>query len=138
MTAKEAIAQADKIRPNTMPDDMKVELLRELDGELVEMFAADAPPFPPPEPPEEPQEESEDVPTWPEASEWPEHDPVLLMPFPHDGVYIKYLCAQIDLFNMESDVYQNDMVVYNTAMADARAWWRRNHVPRRNPNWKVM
>ena len=134
MYAKYTDYMSDRIRPNTMPDEMKVELLRDLDGELSEMFAADAPPFPPV--PEE--EEEEEIETWPEANGWPETDPVLLMPFPHDGVYVKYLCAQIDLINMESDVYQNDMIVYNTAMADARAWWRRNHLPRRNHNWKVM
>jgi len=136
MTAKNAIAQANDMRLNTMPDDQKAALLRELDGELLEMFAGDwKPPRPPAE--EEPVEPVEEVPPWPVTNTWPEEDPVLLLPFPHDGVYVKYLCAKIDAYNMESDLQQIDTVEYNAVMAAARAWWRRNHRPWRNFNWRV-
>lgn len=133
MRLKEAIAQADAVRLNTMDEAQKVRLLRELDGELLEMFAADAPACPPVE------NDSEDAAEkWPSKNTWPEEDPELLMPFPHDGVYVRYLCAQIDLYNMEESRYQNDMEVYNTAMSEARAWWRRNHPPRRSGKWRMI
>ena len=121
-----------------MPADQKAELLRKLDGQLTETFDADwKPPVPPDDPvePEEPAEEPK--PVWPDPV-WPETDPELLMPFPHDDLYVAYLCAQIDFFNMEMDLYQNDMIVYNNAMSEARAWWRRHHIPWRSRNWRVM
>ena len=132
MTVKNAIAKANELRLNTMSDEQKASLLREIDGELLEMFAADA------HPPVEPTEEEEPVePGWPVVNTWPDEDPELLMPFPHDAAYIMYLCAQIDYYNMEIDLYQNDMTAYNAAMAAGRAWWRRHHRPWRSFNWRV-
>ena len=134
MKLKEAISKADELRLNTLSDEQKVDFLRRLDGELLEMFAADEKPLPV----EEPAEDEEPTPQWPVDNVWPEEDPELLMPFPHDDIYPLYLCAQIDFYNMEEDRYQNDMAIFNTAMADARAWWRRNHRPWRRRNWRVM
>lgn len=132
MKLKEAIAKANELRLNTMPDEQKAGLLRDLDGSLLEMFADDwKPPAPPPEP-------TEEEPKWPVENTWPEEDPELLLPFPHEAVYILYLCAQIDYFNMEIDLYQNDMTAYNLAMGEARGWWRRHRRPWRNFNWRVM
>lgn len=113
MKTLDAIKQADSLRDNTLPAEQKAAWLNKLDGEIAEMMGVDAPEN-----------------AWPEDSE-------LLMPREHDEVYVLYLVAMIDYYNQESTLYQNDMVVYNTAMSNARAWWRRHNCPERNGGWKV-
>lgn len=126
MKVNEAIAKANEQRLNTFGDEIKEAWLRGLDGQLLEMMqnAEDA--------------QEHEAGTWPDAGLWPEEDPELLLPFPHDMVYVYYLVAQIDYNNQDIALYANDMTTYNAAMAEARAWWRRNHRPKDAGNWRVM
>ena len=87
---------------------------RSLDGKLAETLGVDAP-----------------APSWPE-------DAVLLVPPPCDNVYELYLCAMIDFADQETGLYANDMAVFNAAVREARAWWRRHDCPRQSGNWRVM
>ncbi len=114
MKISEAITKADKLRDNALDSDTKAAWLRTLDGQIAENigFSSDG-----------------ESPVWPLEMVWPIEDAELLMPFPHDDVYTLYLVAMIDYYNGESDLYANDMAVFNTAMADARAWWQRTHRP---------
>lgn len=114
MRLKEAIKRADALRPNIISEEQKAAWIYELEGKLAEMRCA-----PPP------------VKSWP-------NDAALSMPPPCDNVYELYLCAMIDFANQETALYANDMAVFNAAMSEARAWWRRHHRPRPGGNWKVM
>ena len=114
MKLKEAIARADALRPNAIPEEQKAAWIDELDGKLAETLGVDAP-----------------APSWPE-------DAVLLVPPPCDNVYELYLCAMIDFSNQETGLYANDMAVFNAAVREARAWWRRHDCPRQSGNWRVM
>lgn len=114
MRLKEAIKRADALRPNEIPEEQKVSWLYELEGKLAEMRGASPP-----------------------ARTWPA-DTVLLMPPPCDNVYELYLCVMICQANQETEQYANDMVVFNAAVDEARAWWRRNNRPRPSRNWRVM
>ena len=104
MTVNEAIKRADALRPNTFDDEAKARAVMNLDTELAETMGAETPVY-----------------------AWPQTDPELLMPAPHDGVYVLYLCCRIDLYNQETALYANDAAVYETALAEAKAW-RRRHV----------
>ncbi len=104
MTVNEAITRADALRPNTFEIEAKAACVIKLDRELAEMTGAGRREY-----------------------DWPQEDPVLLMPAPHDGVYVLYLCCQIDLYNQETALYANDAAVYETALSEARAWWRRHN-----------
>ena len=115
MTVKEAMKRADALRMNTVSDEQKAAWVSDLDGQLAEMFGIEPP-----------------------VNNWPEEDRVLLMPAPHDDVYVFYLVAMIDYYNQESTMYVNDMDIYNRAMKDARAWWRRGHRPKSAGDWRVM
>ena len=126
MKVNEAIAEANELRLNTLDDTLKEAWLRSLDGQILEMMQLD----------EDAQEH--EAGTWPDAGIWPEADPDLLLPAPHDMVYVYHLIAQIDYRNQEIALYTNDMAFYNAAMRDARAWWRRNHTPKYRGNWRVM
>lgn len=102
MKVKEAIKKADFLRPNAIDEELKAEWLVKFDGEMAEMMAVDVPEL-----------------NWPEDQE-------LLMPYPKDDIYPLYLMARIDLANEETALYQNDMIVANQAISEAKAWWYRN------------
>lgn len=103
MRLKEVIRRADELRPNTLSEARKAAWIYELEGRLAETRQA-----PPP------------------AKTWPA-DSLLAFPPPYDLVYESYLCAMIDLANEETELYANDMTVFNQKYAEAIAWWRRGH-----------
>lgn len=144
MTVNEAIARANELRMNTLGDEIKMEWLRTLDGQLLEMMQHDVGAAAHEDGTAAEQRNgtaaggAERCAVWPDAGVWPEENPELLMGAPHEMVYVYHLVAQIDYHNQESDLYANDLTLYNTAMRDARAWWRRNHRPKDGGNWKVM
>ena len=114
-----AIDQAYKTRPNAIHKDILIDqLMRGLEGDVAEMFGVDPPEY-----------------TY-NASE-PE-DMELLLPAPYDDVYLWYLCAQIDLMNEETQLYQHDSAVYNAAWERAQSWYRRSERARRKKNWSVL
>lgn len=114
MTVKEAVKRADALRMNTVSEEQKAAWVHDLDGQLAEMFGVVPP-----------------------ANNWPE-DRELLMPSPHEEIYQLYLICKIDYYNQEMKLYANDLAIYNAALAEAQAWYRRNHRPRCDGNWRVM
>ena len=114
MYLKEAIKRADALRMNTVSDEQKAAWASDLDGQLAEMFGIEPP-----------------------VNNWPD-DRELLMPSPHEEIYQLYLICKIDYYNQEMNLYANDLAVYNAALAEAQAWYRRKHRPRSRGNWKVM
>lgn len=105
MTLLNAIAKANELRPNTIRDEFKAQWVAELEGDVAEMMGIGAPQF-----------------------EYP-NDADLLMPAPHDYIYVYRLCAMIDAANEETTLYANDSVVFNDAIAKAQSWWRRHNMP---------
>lgn len=126
MTVNEAIARADNLRLNALDVEQKAEWLRGLEGQLTEMLENVSP---------APQKEEEKG--WPWKSVWPEEDPVLLLSGPYEEFYVLYLICKIDYYNQEMELYANDRAIYDGALGEAMAWWRRNHMPRKSGNWKV-
>ena len=56
----------------------------------------------------------------------------LLIDFPHDDLYVKWLCAQIDYHNAEYDRYNNAMVHFNAGLEAFSNWYNREHMPRQD------
>lgn len=104
MTLVNAIAKANELRPNSIDDEFKAQWVAELEGEVAEMMGTGAPYF-----------------------DYP-NDADLLMPAPHDYIYVYRLCAMIDAANEETTLYANDSVVFNDAMQKAQSWWRRHNM----------
>lgn len=44
-------------------------------------------------------------------------------------LYIFYAISQVDLFNSETDRYTNNMICYNSALSDFKAFYNRNFMP---------
>ena len=114
MNLREAITRADALRPNAIDEEQKAAWCFEVEGMVAEVIGAQSP-----------------------KNCFPE-DTVLLMPSPHENIYPLYIAAMIDYYHAESTLYQNDLTLFNSAFSDARAWWIREHRPKRNPNWSVM
>ncbi len=114
MTINQAIAEARKLRPTAQDDEDLAPMLRVVDDEIAEMMGAS-----------------------PQDFLYPEIDYELLMPAPHDRIYPLYLASQIDYYNQETALYANDAEIYNTAMAEAKGWYRRHNRPTRNVNWRI-
>lgn len=114
MKISDAIKQADTLRPNAISEEQKAEWLHALDCEIAEMMGVDAP---------------ENI--------WPCDRELLLAEKHLENVYVLYLCTQIDYYHGEASQYENDRALFNTAYAEARAWWIRHHRPVPRGNWRI-
>ena len=107
----DAITQANQLRPNTLPDELKAQWLIQLDSEIAQMKGET-----------------------PQPNLFPAEQDLMMDP-EYDYIYPLYLTAQIDYYNMEYDLYNNDIAKFNEAYKEAKAWYRRNH-PSPNGNWR--
>ena len=123
MKTSDAIRSADKLRPNTLDDTDKARFIEGLDMLVADMMAN--------------SKSSGVQPSEIASRTWPETDRDLLLPAPHDETYVLYLVAKIDFYNQDSDLYANDMQMYESAWRDAQAWWRRNNAPTPSRVWEV-
>lgn len=114
MNIRECLKQADEIRPNTIPEEVKAAYIFNLESEIAEMMQIEVP-----------------------ENLWPQ-DQDLLMPFPHDNIYVLYLQAMIDAANQEASLYANDMQMANAAIASAKSWYRRHNPYVSRLNWRVL
>lgn len=53
----------------------------------------------------------------------------LLVPPPHDEMYLRWMEAQIDYHNGEYDKYNNAIIMFNTAYEAYQSFYTRNHLP---------
>lgn len=58
---------------------------------------------------------------------------VLLVPFPHDELYIAYLKAKIDEENGETARYNNSVSSFNSLLSDFAKAYNREHMPISTP-----
>ena len=116
MTVNEVILTADRLRPNTVPWELKAKWIFELEAMAAEMMGA-----------EEPQEPLT-------------YDGALLLPDNHNGCYVWKVCAEIDMSNKDSGQYERDYGKYAQEWAQTQAWYRRNHRPKQDGQqiWRVM
>ena len=113
MYLREAIARANEMRINTINDSTKSKWAYTVDCGVAEIMHAEKP-----------------IETFPADRE-------LLMPSPHDEIYVLYIAAMIDYQNGEIELYRNDIAVFEEAMKQASAWYRRNHPAKNYGGWKI-
>lgn len=99
MTISEAILEIGRLKPHQYPDETLIRWLSDLDGKLAEdiLRGSDREP------------EAGLLPYRPEA-----RLQALLIPYPHEDVYIKWLMAQIDYANADIERYNNAMMMFQT------------------------
>ena len=116
MTVAEALAQADALRPNEFEAAVKLRWLSTLDGqihrELLGAFQEEPAPF----------------------SGYGEQTEIrstqLLVPYPYDELYPRYLAMRIDLEHGELERYNNDAASFNRLWRSFAAAHCRSHSPR--------
>lgn len=116
MTIIEAINRIDTLKPNTYSPSEKIMWLSTLDG-LIKTEIIDT------------HEGAENVHFIGYTDETP-MDTVLLVPSPHDDLYLKWLEAQIDYANGEITRYNNAMTVFNSAYSTFSNYYNRMHMPK--------
>ena len=115
MTIMEAINHIDAVKPNSYSQVEKIKWLSTLDG-TVKCEIIDT------------HEGGEEVTFNGYDSKTPLTQK-LLIPHPHDDVYIKWLEAQIDYANGEYGKYNNSMAVFNTTYTAFANHYNRTHMP---------
>lgn len=116
MTIIEAINRIDSLKPNNYTQEDKVRWLSNLDG-VIKKEIIDT------------HEGSENVTFTGYESDTP-LETALLVPFPYDDIYLKWLEAQIDYANGETARYTNSMIMYNTAYSAFERYYNRTHMPK--------
>ncbi len=97
MTIADALASIRHLKPNHYDDAMLVRWLSELDGKVwQEILLTSGAPMPA-------------LPYDPAKASCP-----LLIGFPHEDVYLKYLGMMIDFHNGEYDSFNNGMLMFRT------------------------
>lgn len=103
MNIKTATARCDRLYPNSVEYEDKIDMLSELDGRIFEESVGGREGAPE-------SFEGYELAT-PGTTE-------LLAPFPYDDVYVKYLSMKIDLLNGDIVGYNNKALIFNTAYSD--------------------
>ena len=115
MTIKQALELAEELRPNELSADLKLHWLSQLDGELqtnlFDRFEGSPDPIGP-----------YDAQTDP--------DTVLLVDWPYDDIYVRFLVMCIDLANGDLDRYNNDAVYFNRILHSYTAFYAHNRLPK--------
>ena len=115
MTIQEALEKADRLIPNQIPMKDKIEWLSTLDGQVYRELI-------------QTHEGGEDT-QMPAYDGDTDTDTELLVPAPYDEVYIHWLHAKIDLYNLEFTKYTNSSQRYNDAYLTYSDFYTRTHMP---------
>ena len=115
MTTLEAIARADKSKPNGYEKVDKMVWLSTCEWNIYRDIV-------------ETHEDSEKV-TFTGYNEDTPQDTILIAPAPYDELYVRWLEAQIDYANGEIGKYNNSMALYNEAVSSFRNYYNRIHKP---------
>lgn len=110
MTVKEAIEKANILRPNDVPDELKVDELLRLDMEYADFMDSDC------------YQDGENT--------------VLIVPEPYSALYVSFTMAFIDSAQEDSALYANDSSAFANDEARFKAWYGRNF-RRKGANWRV-
>ena len=115
MTIIEAISKIDSLKYNTYSQEDKVDWLSRLDW-MVKRQIIDT-------------HEGAEAVSFTGYDENTDLHTVLLIPAPFDEVYLRWLEAQIDYANGETDKFNASIIMYNTAYEAFEDYYNRNHMP---------
>lgn len=116
MTIIEAIGRTDDLKPNNFTELDKIRWLSELEW-IVKRKVIDT------------HEGGEDI-VFNGYDETTNTEGKLLVPAPHDDIYLKWLEAKIDYHNGEYTKYNNSSVAFNTAYNEFANCYNRQHMPK--------
>ena len=116
MKIMEALYRIDEVKPNSYSQSEKIKWLSSLDGivkrEIIDTHEDGV----------DTEFKGYDVDT--------DLDTDMLVPFPYDDIYLRYLEMQIDYANGEYGKYNNSITMYNTAYLAFEKYYNRTHLPK--------
>ena len=116
MTISDAIARIDNLKPNRFDLADKIRWLSELDGRIKNEIIDT----------HEGGDDSEFI----GYGEDTDINTVLLVPYPYDDIYIRYLEMQIDYANGETAKYTNSSTLFNEAYVSFIRYYNRTFMPK--------
>lgn len=116
MTLIEAIQRTDAIKPNTYSQSDKIRWLSTVDQTVKEQIV-------------DKHEGGEGVVFVAYTDETP-LDTELLVPAPFEEIYLYWLSAQIDFWDREMGMFNNNMTMYTNAYNEYERHYRREHMPK--------
>lgn len=117
MTIGKAIARADELMPNAIPQNIKIDWLSNLDSTIViEVIRT--------------HEGDEEYESFAGYDENTDVDTELIVPAPYSEMYPIWLCAKIDFTNGEFDRYGNVVAQFNSILRDFADHYNRTHEPK--------
>lgn len=116
MTIIEAINKVDVLKPNSYTQTEKVKWLSTLDG-VIKSEIIDT------------HEGGEDI-VFNGYEDTTSVETEMLVPYPYDDIYIKWLESQIDYNNAEYQKYNNSTTAYNNAYSAFERYYNRQHMPK--------
>jgi hypothetical protein len=118
MTIEQLFAILDEEKPNTYSDSSRIRWLNDIEGRIMEELVKT-------------HKGSEEV-TYDGYTEADVQAELIAKP-PYDNLYLYYLYAMIDFSNMETERYNNSMIMFNQAYQDFASWYNRTHMPLATP-----
>lgn len=117
MTIAEAIARADALKPNQFTSAQKIQWLSDCDRAIyIELFVT--------------HETTDTTPlTFAGYPANVDTSTELLVGAPYDILYVRWIHAQVDAYNMEIGRYNNTIALYNAAYTDYANYYNRAHMP---------
>lgn len=115
MTIIEAINMIDTLKPNSYTQLDKIRWLSDLDG-MVKKEIIDT-------------HEGWEAVVFSRYDENTDINTELLVPAPHEDIYIKWLESKIDYANAEYGKYNNSSIAYNSAFSVFERYYNRHHMP---------
>ena len=113
MTLMEALIQADLLRPNELDPSLKLRWLSTLDGQIYTELL---------------QPHGDGPETFSGYGEDTElQSTQLLVPWPYDELYLRYLVMRLDLEHGELDRYNNSAAAFNRLWQSWAGHYARNH-----------
>ena len=116
----EAINQVDSLVSNTFEQKQKIQWLSEADGLIHERIIKN-------------YQGNDDT-----FTEYGDEDTEkqLLVPAPHDRLYLHWLEAQMAHYDGDSDRYANAYILFNNAVSTFADSYHRTHMPKNSGTWK--
>lgn len=115
MTIMDVIYRIDELKPNSYSQPEKIKWLSSLDG-MIKSEIIDT------------HEGGEDK-AFEGYKEDADLNTVLLVPYPYDDIYLRWLEAQIDYTNGEYGKYNNSIVAFNDAYMNYQRYYNRINMP---------
>lgn len=123
MTIHEAITQLDALKHNTYSQAEKISWLSTLDGRIRHQILDTHAGGP------------EGV--FPGYTHLTPADTLLLVCYPHEDLYVRYLEAMVDYHNGEIEKYNNSIALFEAAYRSFQRHYNRTHLPK-GQKWKFQ